>query len=170
MEIKPVVNSFLFEQLKKEIENGKWIEDREKLCIAHETKWTIAHEQARRGWKTEDKEILKLTDEFGYTVAHIQAEQGWTTEDKEILMLATEDGLTVAHEQANHGWITTDPEILSLTNKYGNTVYETILSYWNYFAPESDILKNYNLLLTVIEKGKKLIKKENSETLTLKLN
>ncbi|MEM1913594.1 MAG: hypothetical protein QW067_10675 [Thermofilaceae archaeon] len=63
MEIKPIVNSSLFEQLKEEIENGEWIEDKEKLCIANERGWTVAHEQAKHGWITLDEEILKLTGE-----------------------------------------------------------------------------------------------------------
>lgn len=31
----------------KEIKNGKWVEDKEKLCIANENSWTVAHEQNR---------------------------------------------------------------------------------------------------------------------------
>jgi len=36
---------------------------------------SVAHEQARHGWKTDDKEILSLADNRGRTVAQIIAKK-----------------------------------------------------------------------------------------------
>lgn len=44
--MEPIVNLELYEKLRKEILNGKIIEDKEKFCIANVFKCTIAHEQA----------------------------------------------------------------------------------------------------------------------------
>ena len=60
--------------------------------------------RVEKGEMFEDYKTLKITDEYGYTVAHDQACKGWTTEDPEILKLANKKGYTVAHWQAIIGW------------------------------------------------------------------
>ena len=45
------------------------------LKISDQKGWTVAHEQARRGWTTENSEILALKDSKGQSVADIIEKQ-----------------------------------------------------------------------------------------------
>lgn len=50
----------------------EFVEEKEELCKnMNEFGWTVAHEQAKQGWRTKDKEILELTDKIGRTVKDI---------------------------------------------------------------------------------------------------
>lgn len=66
---------------------------------------------------TEDVEILKLKNELGWTIAHAQARRGWRTDSREILKLETVHGYTVAHAMAFYGEYFTQEKILNWKTK-----------------------------------------------------
>lgn len=60
-----------FNQKLKEIKTKGFTENIDDLRIAGKDGWTIAHEQALRGWKPKDKRILNMEDKFGYRVKDV---------------------------------------------------------------------------------------------------
>jgi len=63
-----------------------------------------AFERVLSGERFEDPEILKLASPNGWSVAHEQAWRGWTTLDPNILSLTRVDGLTVLDVMLDWGW------------------------------------------------------------------
>jgi len=94
-----------YSHYREEVFKGRRFKQPSILKLADTRRgFTIAHDQASRGWTTEDPDILKLTTDKGWTVAHDQALKGWTTEDPEILCLKSDNGRTVEKIQRQHGW------------------------------------------------------------------
>lgn len=145
----------------KLVSEGKFFEDVNILKIANKNGWTIAHEQAKRGWTTENEEILCLADYKGISVAHVQAKKGWTTNNKKILQLADFFGITVAHYQVlfNKQWETHDKDILRIADRRKWSVAHA-LAYdrSNWYTDDPDILaltniNNLSVLTLQIQKG-----------------
>jgi len=74
------------------------------------------------GEKFEDPEILGLSDSLGWTIAHNQAYRGWTTLDPNILSLTRVDGLTVLDVMLDRGWEpkTEEEKLIVFTVKAGS--------------------------------------------------
>jgi len=74
---------------------GERFEDPETLRLASINGWSVAHEQAFRGWTTLDPDILSLLDKYGRTVLDVMLLEGWEpqTEEEKLIVFTVKAGV-----------------------------------------------------------------------------